>query len=37
MTPHYCKTSDGMNIMCFCIRGIDHDESEFDIPVEEQS
>jgi hypothetical protein len=26
---------DGPPIVCLCIRGEDHDESEFDVPKEE--
>jgi hypothetical protein len=31
---HICITSDGMEILCLCVRGQDHTEAEFDIPVE---
>lgn len=34
---HYCFTSDGMRIMCLCVRGVDHEESEFDVPVGEEA
>lgn len=34
MKPHFCRTSDGSNILCFCIRDEDHNQEEFDIPVE---
>lgn len=30
---HKCFTSDGKAIGCFCVRGVDHDESEFDVPL----
>lgn len=33
MPGHYCSTSDGMRIFCLCVRGIDHDEEQFDRPV----
>lgn len=32
---HKCSTSDGRSISCGCARGEDHDESQFDVPVEE--
>jgi hypothetical protein len=32
---HKCFTSDGMAIVCFCARGQDHNEAEFDVPLEE--
>jgi hypothetical protein len=32
---HKCLMSDGMSIVCFCIRGEDHNEEEFDVPVGE--
>lgn len=36
VTPHICKTSDGASITCLCIRGKDHDEDEFDVPLEDE-
>jgi hypothetical protein len=33
---HYCTTSDGARIDCICVRGQDHDESLFDVPVGEE-
>ncbi len=35
MDEHICTTSDGLRIVCFCIRGVDHNEDEFDIPIED--
>lgn len=32
---HKCRTEDGAEIGCMCVRGEDHDESQFDIPVDE--
>lgn len=34
---HKCFTSDGMAIGCLCVRGEDHDEDYFDIPVGDAS
>lgn len=34
MDTHTCRTSDGASIGCICRRGQDHDESDFDRPVE---
>ena len=33
LSAHRCSTSDGMSIVCLCIRGVDHNEDEFDIPI----
>jgi hypothetical protein len=34
---HKCFTSDGMTISCMCVRGVDHDEALFDVPVTENT
>lgn len=33
MNMHVCFTSDNAVIPCLCVRGEDHDESEFDQPI----
>lgn len=33
---HICTTSDGMRVGCMCMRGQDHPEELFDIPVGEE-
>lgn len=37
MTPHYCLSDDypGGRIPCLCVRGVDHNEGEFDVPLED--
>lgn len=34
--PHHCFVDDDRKaIVCLCIRGVDHTEDEFDVPVDE--
>jgi hypothetical protein len=35
MKIHTCHTSDGFALACFCSREADHDEAQFDVPIEE--
>jgi hypothetical protein len=30
---HFCRCSDGTSVLCLCVRGQDHDEAMFDVPV----
>ena len=33
LSAHRCSTSDGASIVCLCVRGVDHDEDDFDVPL----
>jgi len=39
MTPHRCYVADSDDpyyVVCLCVRGADHDEDEFDVPMEDE-
>ncbi len=35
MTPHHCYIDGGAAVVCLCVRGVDHDEDKFDVPLED--
>ncbi len=37
MKIHQCSTEDGISITCLCVRGQDHNEAEYDQPVQEST
>lgn len=36
VAAHICTCSDGARIACLCVRGSDHFEDLFDVPVGEE-